>query len=73
MGINRIMSKEPKTTFQRIKFICEEEGIDVPDTVIAHIMSIVFDEVEKVHVPETLTRMADGSWRPIQTDMFDES
>ena len=67
------MSKEPKTTFQRIKFICEEEGIEVPDQVLAHIMSIVYDEVEKVHVPETLTRMADGSWKPIQTDMFDDS
>ena len=73
MGVNRIMSKEPKTTFQRIKFICEEEGIEVPDQVLAHIMSIVYDEVEKVHVPETLTRMDDGSWKPIQTDMFDES
>ena len=67
MGINRTM-----TTFQRIKTVLDDNGCVVPLKVIAEVMNICMTAAEHIHVPETLIRQSDGSYRPVQPDMFDD-
>jgi hypothetical protein len=52
--------------------VLDDNGCVVPLKVIAEVMNICMTDAEHIHVPETLIRQSDGSYRPVQTDMFDD-